>query len=41
MDFMSDSSRNQGRFRTFIVIDNFNREALDIDITVSLPVSME
>ncbi|WP_257390450.1 hypothetical protein [Snodgrassella alvi] len=28
MDFMSDSSRNQRRFRTFNVIDDFNREAL-------------
>jgi putative transposase len=41
MDFMSDSSRNQRRFRTFNVIDNFNREALDIDIAVNLPASME
>ncbi len=32
MDFMSDSSRNQRRFRTFNVIDDFNREALGIDI---------
>ncbi|KFA57957.1 Integrase, catalytic region [Gilliamella apicola] len=38
MDFMSDSSRNQRRFRTFNVIDDFNREALGIDIAVSLPV---
>jgi putative transposase len=37
MDFMSDSSRNQQRFRTFNVIDDFNREALDIDIAVNLP----
>ncbi|MFQ1017638.1 integrase core domain-containing protein [Gilliamella sp. BG7] len=37
MDFMSDSSRNQRRFRTFNVIDDFNREALGIDIAVSLP----
>lgn len=36
MDFMSDSSRNQRRFRTFNVIDDF-REALGIDIAVSLP----
>jgi putative transposase len=35
MDFMSDSSRNQRRFRTFNVIDDFNREALGIDIAVS------
>jgi putative transposase len=37
MDFMSDSSCNQRRFRTFNVIDDFNREALGIDIAVSLP----
>jgi putative transposase len=37
MDFMSDSSRNQRRFRTFNVIDDFNHEVLDIDIAVSLP----
>ncbi|WP_257380849.1 DDE-type integrase/transposase/recombinase [Snodgrassella communis] len=37
MDFMSDSSRNQRRFRTFNVIDDFNREALGIDMVVSLP----
>ncbi len=37
MDFMEDSSRNQRRFRTFNVIDDFNREALGIDIAVSLP----
>jgi putative transposase len=37
MDFMSDSSRNQRRFRTFNVIDDFNRETLGINITVSLP----
>ena len=34
---MSDSSRHQRRFRTLNVIDDFNREALEIDITVSLP----
>ncbi|WP_100136938.1 hypothetical protein [Snodgrassella alvi] len=37
MDFMSDSIRNQRRFRTFNVIDDFNHEALGIDIAVSLP----
>ena len=36
MDFMSDSSQNHRRFRTFNVIDDFNREALGIDIAVSL-----
>jgi putative transposase len=37
MDFMSDSSRNQRRFRAFNVIDDFNREALGIDMVISLP----
>ncbi|WP_180297516.1 hypothetical protein [Snodgrassella alvi] len=37
MDFMCDSSRNRCRFRTFNVIDGFNREVLSIDIVVSLP----
>ncbi|WP_144235542.1 DDE-type integrase/transposase/recombinase [Snodgrassella communis] len=37
MDFMRDSSRNQRLFSTFNVIDDFNREALGIDIVVSLP----
>jgi putative transposase len=37
MDFMSDSSCNQRRFRTFNVIDVFSRETLGIDIAVSLP----
>ena len=36
MDFMSDSSQNHRRFRTFNVIADFNREALGIDIAVSL-----
>ena len=33
---MSDSSLNQRHFRTFNVIDDFNREALGIDISVCL-----
>ena len=37
MDFISDSSRNQRRFRTFNMIDDLNRKALGIDIAVSLP----
>jgi putative transposase len=37
MDFMSDSRRNQLRLRTFNVINDFNREALGIDITGNLP----
>ena len=36
MDFMSDRSENHRQFRTFNVIDDFNREALGIDIAVSL-----
>ncbi|MCO6504758.1 MAG: hypothetical protein J6568_04990 [Snodgrassella sp.] len=35
---MRDSNRHQRRFRTFNVIDDFNREALGIDMAVSLPV---
>jgi putative transposase len=38
MDLIRDSSRHQRRFRTFNVIDDFNREALGIDMAVSLPV---
>jgi putative transposase len=37
MDLIRDSSRHQRRFRTFNVIDDFNREALGIDMAVSLP----
>nr|WP_303803597.1 hypothetical protein [Snodgrassella alvi] len=33
---MSDNSENHCRLRTFNVIDDFNREALGIDIAVSL-----
>jgi putative transposase len=36
MDFMSDSRCNQRPFSAFNVIDDFNREALGIDIGVSL-----
>jgi putative transposase len=39
MDLMRNSSRHQRRFRMFNVIDNFNREALGIDMAVSLPAS--
>ena len=34
---MHDSRRHQPQFRNFNVIDDFNREALGIDIAVSLP----
>lgn len=37
MDFMSDSLHNQVRFRTFNVIDDFNREVLGIDIGTGMP----
>ena len=37
MDFMTDSLHNKVRFRTFNVIDDSNREALGIDIGLSMP----
>lgn len=37
MDFMSDTLRNNVRFRTFNVIDDFNREILGIDIGTGMP----
>ena len=36
MDFMSDSSQNYRRFRIFNVINDYNCQALGIDIVVSL-----
>ena len=36
-DFMSDALYNGVRFRTFNVLDDFNREALKIEIDTSLP----
>jgi len=38
-DFMSDALYNGVRFRTFNVLDDFNREALAIEIDTSLPSS--
>lgn len=37
MDFMSDSLFCSRRFRTFNVVDDFNREALAIEIDLNLP----
>ena len=37
MDFMSDKLHNNSRFRTFNVIDDYNRELLGIDIGTSIP----
>lgn len=38
-DFMADALWNGGRFRTFNVIDDFNREALRIEIDRGLPAA--
>ncbi|GAA4651003.1 IS3-like element ISLpn8 family transposase [Kistimonas scapharcae] len=37
MDFMSDSLMCGRRFRTFNIVDDFNREALAIEIDLNLP----
>ena len=37
MDFMSDALMCGRRFRTFNVVDDFNREVLAIDVDLSLP----
>lgn len=39
IDFMSDALWDGRRFRTFNVVDDFNREALAIEIDTSLPVA--
>jgi putative transposase len=37
MDFMSDALLNGRKFRTLNLLDDFNREALAIEIDTSLP----
>ena len=37
MDFMSDALDNGRKFRTFNVIDDYNREGLCIDVDFSMP----
>jgi len=37
MDFMADQLTNGRSFRTFNVLDDFNREGLGIEVDVSLP----
>ena len=39
MDFMSDALGNGSKFRTFNVLDDYNREGLTVDVDLSLPSS--
>lgn len=39
MDFMSDCLQSKVRFRTFNVIDDYNRELLGIDIGTGMPAA--
>jgi len=39
MDFMSDGLFCRRRFRTFNLVDDFNREALAIEVDLNLPAA--
>jgi putative transposase len=39
MDFMSDTLRDGRRFRTFNVLEDFNREILAIEVDLNLPAA--
>jgi putative transposase len=39
MDFMSDALRDGRRFRTFNVLEDFNREILAIEVDLNLPAA--
>jgi len=39
MDFMSDGLSDRRKIRTFNVIDDYNREALGIEVDFSLPAA--
>lgn len=39
LDFMSDALRDGRRFRTLNVVDDFNRQALGVEVDYSLPAS--
>jgi hypothetical protein len=39
-DFMADALWSRRRFRTFNVLDDFNRKALQIEVDTSLPSAM-
>jgi putative transposase len=41
MDLMRANSCHQRRYRTFNVINDFNREGLGIDMAVSLPAGWQ
>ena len=36
MDFMSDALSNSRRFRTLNIIDDYNREAIWIEVSLSI-----